>query len=574
MGVTDGGRRHSFLALALASLLIAVPSSAASTPTNNLRVSIGSAGEQGNGRSFLHAISPEGRFALFLSDSTNLVPGDTNAAADLFVRDRVAGATILASTTSSGGPIDRGVGNTTSGLSADGTRVAFESQSTSLAPNDSDADIDVFVHDLGSGRTTLASVAPDGSPGAKITESGRTFSADSNWPDLSADGRFVAFLSDATNLLSADPAHQLFAGLQVYLRDLMTGQTVLASVSQSGEPASCRCIPTVQGPPSLSADGRFVAFQSNAVNLVPGDTNGTTDLFVWDRLTGTTERVSVSSNGAQADREEITQQPAISPDGRFVAFGSNATTLVEGDTNGLGDVFVRDRATSRTERVSLTNRGRETRPHAGYGSSLAPALSADGRIVSFTSSANDLVANDSWPLCCDVFVRDRANGTTERMTIPTGGGTPVRGSGTSGSQALSVDGRFVAITSEVSLGPGDTNGLGDAYVHDRTIAAGPTPVKGGAPATLRVIRRGRRIIASGGVPLCCGSYASGTVAVGLYRYRRGKFVRLKRRMAPLGETDTYSTSFARPKAGRCKATAHYLGNEFYAGGTAFKIFRC
>ena len=427
--MTDGGRRHSFFALALASLLIAIPSPAAETRTNNFRVSIGSAGEQGNGISFLRAITAGGRFALFVSSSTNLVAGDSNAAADVFVRDRVAGTTVRASVTSSGVQLDRGVGNTSSGLSADGMRVAFESQATNWGPNDGDADIDVFVHDLGSSATTLVSVAPDGSPGARISpESGRRFPADSNWPDLSADGRFVAFLSEATNLLSSDPAHQLFAGGQVYLRDLTTGQTMLASVSQSGEPASCRCIPTVQGPPSLSADGRFVAFQSNAVNLVPGDTNGTTDVFVWDRLTGATERVSVSSNGAQGDREEIILQPAISPDGRFVAFTSNATTLVEGDTNGLGDVFVRDRATSRTERVSLTNRGRETRLHAGYGSSFAPAVSADGRIVSFTSTANDLVANDSWPLCCDVFVRDRANATTERITIPTGGGTPVRGS--------------------------------------------------------------------------------------------------------------------------------------------------
>ncbi len=168
--------------------------------------------------------------------------------------------------------------------------------------------------------------------------------------------------------------------------------------------------------PSITADGRFVAFNSQAANLVAGDTNGFFDVFVRDRQTGITERVSVSTAGTQGDGDSsFGYTPSISADGRFVAFSSLATNLVANDTNGFADVFVRDRLSGTTERVSVATGGA-----AGNANSLTPSISADGRYVAFESFASNLVGSDSngtW----DVFVRDRQAGTTERASVDSSG---------------------------------------------------------------------------------------------------------------------------------------------------------
>src|SRR5205814_1263965 len=162
-----------------------------------------------------------------------------------------------------------------------------------------------------------------------------------------------------------------------------------------------------------SADGRFVAFAAWARNLAPGDTNGFGDVFVHDRGTGVTERLSVDGAGTEAN--DTIHQPAISADGRFVAFVSAATNLVPGDTNGLSDVFVHDRRTRRTERVSVDSAGTQA-----DGASASPALSADGRFVAFSSSATNLVPGDTNGQA-DVFVHDRRTGTTERVSVDSAG---------------------------------------------------------------------------------------------------------------------------------------------------------
>src|SRR5438552_5705991 len=173
---------------------------------------------------------------------------------------------------------------------------------------------------------------------------------------------------------------------------------------------------------ALSADGRFVAFDSAATDLVAADTNGVSDVFVHDRQTGATERVSVASGGAQGNGSSgligFAFPPALSADGRFIAFVSFATNLVAGDTNGATDVFVHDRLTGTTERVSVASGGTE-----GNDASLGFALSADGRFVAFQSDATNLVAGDTNG-ATDVFVHDRQTGTTERATVATGGGQP------------------------------------------------------------------------------------------------------------------------------------------------------
>jgi Tol biopolymer transport system component len=209
--------------------------------------------------------------------------------------------------------------------------------------------------------------------------------------------------------------------------------------------------------PALSGDGRFVAFRSAATNLVRGDRNGVRDVFVHDCATETTERVSVASDGGDPDGPS--GAPAFSADGRFVAFESDARNLVHGDTNGCTDVFVRDLAAGTTERVSVDDGGCE-----GTGRSCGPLLSADGRFVAFTSDAHDLVAGDR-NAASDAFVHDRATGATERVSLD------LRGRefpGTSLAQSISADGRLVLFWSDAPSGPGRAPwDAGDIYLRDR-----------------------------------------------------------------------------------------------------------
>ena len=216
--------------------------------------------------------------------------------------------------------------------------------------------------------------------------------------------------------------------------------------------------------PSISFDGRFVAFDETATNLVPGDTNGVRDVFVRDRQLGTTERVSVATGGGQGTGDSFA--PSISADGLFVAFASNAPDLVTGDTNGVTDVFVRDRQLSTTVRVSVATGGGQA-----SGASRPPSISADGRFVAFASDAANLVALDMNAVP-DVFVRDRQGGTTERVSVATGGGEANRGGRTSvvSNPAISGNGRYVAFGSDsTNLVAGDTNGIRDVFVRDRQL---------------------------------------------------------------------------------------------------------
>src|SRR5438093_242361 len=279
---------------------------------------------------------------------------------------------------------------------------------------------------------------------------------------LSADGRFVAFDSAATDLVAADTN----GVSDVFVHDRQTGATERVSVASGGaqgDGSSGRI--GFAFPPALSADGRFIAFVSSATSLVAGDTNGATDVFVHDRQTGTTERVSVGSGGGTqgtGNSGGFFAFPALSGDGRLVAFQSDATNLVAGDTNGATDVFVHDRQTGTTERVSVASGGRQ-----GNGTSAGPALSADGRFVAFYSTATNLVAGDTNG-ATDVFVRDRQTGTTERASVASGG---TQGNGSSAGPVLSADGGLVAFHSTATnLVAGDANGAYDVFVHDRAVS--------------------------------------------------------------------------------------------------------
>ena len=301
--------------------------------------------------------------------------------------------------------------------------------------------------DLPPGVTSLVSA----------TASGR--SSTTGWAEggeVSADGRFVAFDAEANDLVSGDSNGVIDA----FVRDRVTGVTERVNVSSAGAQA----IGGASFGPALSSDGRFVTFTSSATNLVAGDSNGMDDVFVRDRQTGVTERVSVATGGAQGSNG-VANQARISDDGRYVVFSSSMTNLVPGDTNGQYDVFRRDRQTGTTVRVSVGQAGTQM---LGAGA-FQPSISADGRRVTFTSAASNLVDGDSNAVS-DVFLRDLTAVTTTRMSV-----SPVGASGVGASWfgAISADGRTVAfLSAAANLVAGDTNGVEDVFVRD--LVAGAT----------------------------------------------------------------------------------------------------
>ena len=326
-------------------------------------------------------------------------------------------------------------------MSADGRFVAFESLATDLVPDDANGDFDVFVRDLKTGTTTLVSANRAG------TGSGNGFSFA---PAISADGRFVAFESFATDLVADDDAN---ADFDVFVRDLKTGTTTLISVNRAGGGSGNG----FSSAPAISADGRLVAFESVAGDLVDNDTNGDIDVFVRDLKTDTTTLVSVNYAGTNSGNSQ-SRFPVFSADGRSVAFDSLAGDLVANDTNGSGDVFVRDLKTGTTTLVSVNRAGTDT----GNNGSFARTISADGRFVLYESSASDLVVNDLNGHE-DVFVCDMKTGTTTLVSVNRAGTRS--GNGFSTAPAISSDGRLVAFFSEASdLIAGDTNDDVDVFV--------------------------------------------------------------------------------------------------------------
>ncbi|MBK7642998.1 MAG: PD40 domain-containing protein [Planctomycetes bacterium] len=340
--------------------------------------SLSSAGTQGDGDSLEPEISADGRYVVFFSYATNLVPGDTNNTSDIFLRDRLLGTTECISVGPLGEPANGG--NRYPTISHDGRYVAWESNASNLVAGDSNGVRDIFVRDRQLGLTQRVSVDSAGAQGDGA-------STDAN---LSPDGRFVAFESDATNLVPGDTN----AVTDVFLHDLLTGATQRVSTTSSGTQAS-----QPSNDPYVSDEGRFVAFDSRDANFVPGDANGQIDIFVKDMLTGTIERCSLSSAGIEADWD--CYDPVLSPDGQWLVYFSLAGNLVPNDTNNGEDIFLRDRAAGLTERVSVGANGQQA-----SGVSFYPAVSPDGRFVAFDCSSDDLVANDSNGLR-DIFLRDR-----------------------------------------------------------------------------------------------------------------------------------------------------------------------
>jgi Tol biopolymer transport system component len=388
---------------------------------------MGSCGPSGKAHACL---SGDGRYVVFESESSNLVSGDTNGVSDVFVLDRVLQQTSRVSVGANGVQ-----GNGASGqpaISADGRFVTFGSAASNLVTGDTNATYDLFVHELATRVTERVNLRSDGTQAT-----GWLVGAS---PSISGDGRFVVFYSYAA-LVSGDVNDDY----DVYLRDRQANTTRRISVAHDGmQPNDSSSGPTV------SADGRYVAFSSEASNLVPDDTNGMVDVFVHDLLTGSIERASVGSG----DTVGWGYEPVISADGRYVAFLSSGA-LDAADTNGKYDVYLRDLALDVTERVTTAWNGRQANQH-----SFDPAISADGRYVAFESDASNLVPGDT-NRSRDAFVRDRWTGTVERASIASSG---AEGDGPSFSPTISADGRLVTFMSLASnLG---TPVLRAMYLHE------------------------------------------------------------------------------------------------------------
>lgn len=386
--------------------------------TDAVRASVAFDGAEGDGDSTEAAISDDGRIVAFRSFATNLVPGDTNARTDVFVRDNESGVVTRVSVRSDG---TQGNGTSeTPAISGDGRFVAFQSEATNLTPTSSSGTARVFVHDRVTGTTELVAVNTNGSP------MGATGS-----PSLSQDGRVVSFVTVATG--------------HVYVRDRAAGITTHVTPGANDASSGAR----------LSADGRHLVFTASATNLVAGDTNGFPDVFAYRLDTGTTERLSVPTGGVQATGG-ASDRPSVSGDGTLVTFASGAVDLVAGDTNQVQDVFVRDRLTGETRRVSVGPGGVQGNEGSGW-----PSVSNDGRFVAFRSVAVTLVPGFTTRRDV-VYVRDLERDVTAAASQSTTGATP---NGSSAPPDISATGRRIAFASVASdLVAGDGNARSDVFV--------------------------------------------------------------------------------------------------------------
>ena len=352
-----------------------------------VRASVAFTGAQANGPSSSASISADNRYIVFTSSASNLVSYDVNGTADIFVRDIGTGTYARPSVSSAG--VEANGASSKGAINADGTIVTFISAASNLVSGD-ERPTGRIVRNRTSQTTTRVSVTPAGNQ-AKGPSSDAA---------VSADGRYVAFSSPAANLVSGDANGA--ADIFVHDRNGLT----LTLKSTSVTPAAVSA-----GNPRVSADGRYVVFDSSAPNLVKGDTNEASDVFIYDRQTNATQRVSLTASGAQANGASFGGGSGVSADGRYVAFASSGTNVVSGDKNGISDIFVRDRGGATTVLVSVSTSGAQ-----GNRASSGPSMSEDGRYVAFTSQASNLVNGDTNGVS-DVFVRDRQTRTTTRVSI-------------------------------------------------------------------------------------------------------------------------------------------------------------
>lgn len=381
------------------------------------RVSVASDGTQANGYSGANSLSDDGKYILFESNASNLVPNDANGDTDTFIYDRLNQTVELISIAPNGSQANGASGS--SFISGNGRYVIYASAASNLVSQDNNSQRDIFVYDRQDKTTELISVSTEGTQANGM----------SSFSVISEDGRYVAFESMADNLVSGDNN-----GLSdIFIRDRQDGTTKRINVAANGAQANGASILD-----SISEDGRYISFTSEADNLVSGDTNGLSDIFVYDRQGGTTERINLAANSAQANG--ISGSSALSADGRYVVYGSDASNLVADDTNGKRDIFIYDRQEGTTERVDVANNGTQSNFD-----SQSPSISDDGRYVAFNSDSEN--GDNS-----NVFLRDRVEETTIKVdanSFPT----------------ISGEGEFILFNSSIdTVVPDDTNEAGDVFL--------------------------------------------------------------------------------------------------------------
>ncbi len=444
-------RRGVPFAVALAAALWVTPAYAADAEL--LRVSVPAVGIEANDASFTPAVSADGRWVTFASDASNLVRDDYNHVRDVFLRDTQTGKTTRLSVSSAGQQGNSGSFNPS--ISEDGRFVVYDSFASNLVRDDLNQQGDVFLHDREKRTTTRINRGYDG----------KESNGQSGFAVISGDGNVIGFESTAANMLAGGVG----GTTQIWAYDRTTDTFDLVSRTFLNERAGGG-----SGNISMSRDGQFVAFSSQASNLVPHDVNLAEDVFVRDRKSGITRRVSVNSVGGESNAAST--EPSISADGRIVAFESRATTLLGydvtgqdapkmlvnpdgifdlGDTNFVPDIFVHDLTTAHTERVSVASDGKQATLDS-YGASV----SGDGRWVAFVSLAKNLVAGDTNNVR-EVFLHDRQTKETTRVVQGAGG---KQGTKASVQPVMSRDGRTVVFVSDSgNLVPSDRNHEGDIF---------------------------------------------------------------------------------------------------------------
>lgn len=423
--------------------LTVLPSLAVDDVFDTARVSVASNGTQGNGASHYAAVSADGSTIVYSSHASNLVDGDTNEAPDILVFDVATGAKTRVSISSAGAQANGHSYDPS--VSADGSVIAYTSGASNLVSDDTNGAHDVFAFDVDTGTTTRVSVSSDG---AQANDG-------SGSPAVSADGSTIAYASTASNLVAGDTN----GSADVFIFDVATGTTTRVSVASDGSQSNSDSYE-----PAISADGSRIAYFSPGSNLVTADPVGILHVFAFDIDTVTTIRVSPTAAGSSADCIAIA--PTISADGSTIAYSSDCSTLVGGDANGHTDVFVYEFATGTTTLASIARDGTQANSD-----SVAPAVSADGSRVAYSSHASNLVDGDTNEVG-DVFIVELATGTTVRASVASGG---TQGNQHSGYPTLTADGSVVVFQSEASnLTGADTNRAEDVFL--TRVNRSPDPV--------------------------------------------------------------------------------------------------
>lgn len=428
-------------------------------------VSVASNGSTADGYSSGSSISADGRYITFSSYADNLVAGDNNSCSDIFVRDRVLNTTERISVSNSG---EESNGDSYDpSISSDGRYVAYASYATNLVANDNNGYSDVFVYDRLMNITQRVSISNNGEEG----------NGDSCDPSISADGSYIAFSSSASNLVADDTN----GCNDVFVYDRTSNTVKRISISNTGKEGDGDSYE-----PSISGDGNFIAFTSYADNLINNDTNDCSDVFVYNQTSETIKRISISSNGEQGMGDSY--EPSISADGRYIAFTSYADTLIDNDTNGYRDVFVHDQISGATERVSISSEGEQF-----YKDNYSPSISANGRYITFVSGtirprvavSRTLTLTDD---NVDIFVHDRVSKITECVSVSS---TGEEANSNSNSPSISANGSFVVFSSSANnLVANDNNYYDDIFIHGIDTSATsaviyPEIVKSGDQVTIR-----------------------------------------------------------------------------------------